>query len=150
MFDADAFLQTEVTGALDTRLIPVPEGDFLGQCTEVKPRQITTKNGDERVLVDLTWEVLSDEAKKATGRDKPTVRQTIFLDLTDEGGLDFSKGKNIQLGRVREAVGQNDPKRKWSMMMLMNTQATLLIGHRADENDPETVYAEVKKITKAK
>lgn len=151
MFDAESFLNSSVDATNDTIIIPVPVGEFLGACEKVEIRN-WTKRDDPSVgglALDLVWTV-EDEAVKATlGRDKVTVKQGIMLDLTESGGLDMGKGKNIGLGRLREAVGLNVAGQPFSFNMLPGRMARLSIGHRPDKNDSSIVYAEVKAVAKA-
>lgn len=143
-FNADAFLQTSTKQSNDTKLIPVPEGDHPAQISKLAVRS-GVKDGTPWYTLDLVWEVLDEESKKVTGMSKPTVKQGLFLDLTPEGALDMGKGKNVQLGKVREAVGQNKEGRAWSPAMLQGTVATILVKHRPDEKTGE-VYGDVKGV----
>lgn len=140
-FDPDAFMNSSTTDANDTKFVPVPEGEFPGVVAEVAPR----KAGDKPVL-EVKWKIDSDEVRTATGLADPTVRQTIWLDLTEQGGLDMGKGKNVGLGKLREALGQNKAGAPWSPGMLMGQVAMLKIGHRAGKEAGE-VFADVKAVS---
>ena len=48
------------------------------------------------------------------GRDKVVVSKQIILDVTPNGAIDTGKNKNIELGRLRAAAGQNDGQ-PWSV-----------------------------------
>lgn len=146
VFDPDAFMQTQTDSAMDTVLTPVPPGDRQGQIDSIKVRQNTTLGGDTYTIMDVNWHILDDESKKVTGMAKPTCRQSVFLDLTTEGSLDNGKGKNIQLGRLREAVGQNSKGKKWSPGMLVS--ATALCHIEPAVKEPEN-YSNVTKVAKA-
>jgi hypothetical protein len=109
VFDPDTFMQEEVEGANDTVYPTLPAGEYTGMISKVEPRQTEGKDGKTFYPCDITWELMNVDPKILAdlGRDKATVRQSIFLDLTDSGTLDLGKGKNVQLGRLREAVGLN-------------------------------------------
>jgi hypothetical protein len=143
-FNAEAFMQTSTKQSNDTKLIPVPQGDRPAMVKKILFRD-GVKDGVAWVAMDLIWHVLDDESKKTTGMDTPTVKQSIFLDLTAEGALDMSKGKNVQLGKVREALGQNKEGRAWSPGQLQGVPATILVSHRPDEKTGDT-YADVKAV----
>jgi hypothetical protein len=147
-FNAEAFMGQTTTSAMETSIKPISEGVHPGQVTKLEIRHLdpTDRNPNGSYVLDVTWEVLSEVAKKDTGLDHPTARQGIFLDVNAQGGLDSGPAKNVQLGRLREAVGQNKAGKSWSFNHLMGATADLLIAHRADKNDPETTYAEVKKV----
>ena len=83
--------------------------------------------------------------KELLGRDKVTVRQGIMLDITDSGGLDMGKGRNIGLGRLREAIGLNTPGQPFSFSMVAGRVAKVNVSHRIDG---ENIYAEVKGVAK--
>ena len=51
------------------------------------------------------------------GRDKVVVFKQFILDIDENGALDTGKNKNIDLGRVQTAVGQQNDK-PWSISKL--------------------------------
>jgi hypothetical protein len=145
VFNADAFLNTEITGEMDTKVVPIPEGDWSSQVMKVAFREVTQKDGVKRAIMDVTWEVLDEEVKKSTKLEKPMARQSVFLDLNEQGGLDMGKGRNIQLGKLREAVGQNRSGKAWSPAMLTGQMAIVSIKQRIEGDD---IYSDIKKVTK--
>lgn len=148
-FDPTAFLNTEMKGAIDTTVIPIPEGEYSAQISrEPKFRKIDTKNG-ERVVMDVSWVIEDEAVKKITLMDNPVARQSVFLELTEAGAIDHSRGKNRPLGLLREAVGQNG-KGLWSPAMLQGAVAKVRIEHSPNENDPDSPYANVTRVTTLK
>ena len=147
MFNPDQFLDMQVTEANDTKTIPVPVGEYVAVAEEVKCRQWQSKQDPSKsgLTLDITWSVDDAAVKELLGRDKVTVRQGIMLDLTDSGGLDMGKGRNVGLGRLREAVGLNTPGQPFSFSMLVGRVAKVSVSHRIDG---ENIYAEVKGVTK--
>lgn len=144
-FDAETFLNTQVDGEMDTQFTPIPEGDYMATIDKISFRKIINKNNEEQVIMDLNWEILDDAVKTATELEKPTVRQSLFLDLTPEGGIDRGKNKNVQLGKVREAVGQNKAGKTWGPAQLQGAVATIKTSQRVDG---ENIYSDVKKVAK--
>lgn len=147
-FDPNTFLSTEEAGALSTTFEPIPDGEYeamIGAGDEaLKPR--VTQSG--RHILDVTWELNDEALRERLGREKLTVRQSLFLDMTSQGTLDRGTGKNVQLGRLREALGQNDPSKPWSPMMLRGAgPAKIRITQRAGD-DGVTIYNDVKAVTK--
>lgn len=140
VFDPDMFMNQQTTESSSTVYTPVPEKEYQGVIKEVKAGTA----GDKPVL-NITWAIDDQEAKDATGLDEPTVRQTIWLDLTPAGGLDMGKGKNVGLGKLREALGQNEPGRPWSPGMLSGQVAQITVKHRAGK-EPGEVFADVKAV----
>ena len=155
VFNPEQFAQTQFKGEIDTKIIPIPAGDYRGQISKWELKKINTKEG-ERGILELTWDILDEAVKKATGFNKPSSRQGIFLDLTADGkSLDFSKDsegrqKNRSLGVVLEAVGI-DPAKGWRFQQLQDKLATVKVTHRPNENDPDAPpYSEIKKVAKLK
>lgn len=147
IFDPNAFLNTEIKGAIDTTVVPIPEGEYNAQVSRApRFRKIDTKNG-ERVVMDVSWGIDDENVKKITMHDNPAARQTVFLDLTEEGAMDMSKGKNRQLGLLREAVGQNTEKGTWSPAQLEGTVAHVKVEHSPNEADPDNPFANVTRVT---
>lgn len=143
VFDPDAFLSETIKGEIDTRIIPVPEGEWAAQIDRITFRQLD----DTRIVMDVTWEILDDSVKEKTNHAKPTCRQGVFLDMTEEGSIDLSKGKNRQLGILRAAVGQNSGK-PWAPSMLYGQLAKVKVQHSPNADDPENPYANVRGVTK--
>lgn len=141
-FKPDTFLNTETSDANATNYTPVPEGEFTASIKVVKPRVLT----DGRAVLDVTWIVDDETARQETGMAEPTVRQTIWLDVTETGGLDNGKGKNVGLGRLREAVSQNQAGKPWMPGMLVGQVAKVKVSHSIDKRDGVTIQAEVKAV----
>lgn len=145
-FDPQSFIDSSIEGANDTSIVPIPQGEWLAQVDNVRARKIDTKDGP-RAIMDVTWEILDESVKEELEREKVTCRQSVFLDVTGEGSIDLGKGKNRQLGLLREAVGQNDPSRPWAPSMLIGNPAKVVVEHSPNENDPENPYSNVTRVT---
>lgn len=141
-FNPDVFLNTEATEANATAYTPVPEGEFNASIKTIKPRVLT----DGRAVLDISWVVDDEQARTETGMAEPSVRQTIWLDTTESGGLDFGKGKNVGLGRLRDAVGQNQAGKPWAPGMLVGQVAKVKVSHSIDKRDGVTIQADVKAV----
>lgn len=147
MFSPEQFLDMQVTDANDTKVLPVPAGEFIAVIEEVKARPWTSKNDPSKagIALDIQWSIDDGNVKQLLGRDKVTVKQGIMLDMTESGGLDMGKGKNTGLGRLREATGLNTPGQPFSPTMLPGRVAKVKVEHRVDG---ENIYAEVKAVAK--
>jgi len=150
IFNPDTFLNMQVTGALDTQRIPIPAHDYVAVIDDIKPRK-----AKDSAILDVLWLVdggtMTPEGKtvqQVTGLPKNVARQSIFLDLTPEGGLDLSKGKNVPLGQLRDALGQNDPSKSWSPGMLKGQVAKITIKHRMADDGSGQMYTDVRGVTK--
>lgn len=151
-FNVESFLNATATEeANSTKLEPVPEGEYLAIITKVNARQWQAKDDPSKsgVTLDVTWEIDDGELKARLGREKITVRQGVMLDISElTGALDTSKGKNVGLGRLREAVGLNEPGRPFAFVMLQGKVGRVVVSHRADPKDPEKIYDEVRSVGK--
>ena len=141
VFDPDTFLSSTTTEASSTEYVPVPEGEYLAVVTKVAARAT-----ERAKILDVTWEIDDEAVKAETGLEHPTVRQSVFLDVNEQGALETGKGKNVDLGRLREAVGQNTPGQPWSPTMLEGQVARVRVAHRMYEG---RTYADVKGVAKA-
>lgn len=147
MFNPDTFLQGSVTESNDTKKIPCPVGEYLAVAEKVEARQWQSKDGlKSGIALDITWSIDDPAVKEVTARENVTVRQGLMLDVLDGGGLDMSKGKNIGLGRVREALGLNTPGQPFAPSMIQGRMAKVTVSHRVDGED---IYDEVKKVAAA-
>lgn len=146
-FDPQAFLDSSITEANDTKVIPVPQGEYLAVLEKVTPRTWTSKDGTQSgIALDIIWLIDDASVKEFLGRDEVKCKQGIMLDMTDAGRLDTSKGKNIGLGRLREAVGLNVPGQPFSFQQLPGLLAKVSVKHRLVDED---TFAEIKAVAKA-
>lgn len=145
MFDNEDLLNMETGGEMETEFTPVPEGEYIATVTKVVARSgHSDKTDEDWYSLDVSWHIDDDEVREATGMERPTARQSIFLDVGD-GGLELGKGKNVLLGRLREAVGQNGAG-VWAPAMLEGTTAMVRVTHRMHNDN---VYADVKHVAAA-
>lgn len=151
MFDVQGLLDQQVEGEMSTVAVPVPEGEFVAVITKIDARQWQSKDGTKSgVSLDVSWEIQDDGSVQAiTGREKNIVRQSVGLDFTESNQLDMGRGRNISLGRLREAVGLNSPGKPFSFNQLPGQLAKIVVKHRAADDGTDTVYAEVKAVAKA-
>lgn len=124
LFDPATFFQTDVQGSFDTSRPPVPPGEYPGVISKIDLRSGTSAKGRPWASLNVIWEIDDEMVRQETGLSKPTARQNLFLDLTEDGkGLAVGKGKNVDLGVLREAVGQNFSDRPWNFNMLEGAAA---------------------------
>jgi len=141
MFDPATFLDTPVTEANSTEVTPIPEGTYLAVIIKAEARVWTSKADPTStgVVVDVTYE-LADTALEEEFQGR-TVKQGIMLDLTDSGTLDFGKGKNVSLGRLRESLKLNTPGETFAFSQLPGRLLKVFVKHRLYQ---DTIFSEVK------
>lgn len=160
LFNPDLFLETQIDAPLSTAPVLLPVGTFISQITGVKARETPgTKDPSKKFrFLDIEHTVdcsqIVDDGtgrsiKDITNRDQMKVQDSILLDLTESGTLDFRDGMNFRLGRIREALGQNVAGQVWGPKMLLGQVLKIEIGHRADPQDASVVYTQVKGVEKA-
>lgn len=163
MMDVNAFLNTPYTGALSTSYTPIPadpEGYLVrvegGSIGENSAKDQPTKDGGLACIFDLYWTIIDEgkllKVQEETGMEKPSLKQSFFCDVirdkqTNEvKALDFGKGKNIELGKLREMFGQNDPKKPWNFKHLEGIMGRAKVEHRkSKEPGDDRVFAQIPK-----
>ena len=152
-FNPEQFLSAAYTEATDTHALTCPEGEWRGQVSKLAVRQQKSKDGNEFTALDVIWEVIDDEARRLAGAEGDTklfCRQGSILDLIEGAGgikvLDFGKGKNVMLGRLREAFHQNQDGKHWAPNMLVGQIGMIKVKHRPNPDDPEAPFADVKGV----
>jgi len=122
---------------------PIPDGDYTAMISKVERRAVNTKAGPG-VVIDITYALQAPDVAARLGRELLTVRQGIFADLTPAGDFDMAKGKNVQLNRVRAAVGQNEAGKPWNLEMLQGAGPLKVhVKLRPDKNAPDVIYNDV-------
>jgi hypothetical protein len=150
-FDAKQLLDMQFNDANSTQRIPIPAGEHLSVITEVemRPWQKEDKSG---LFLDVTYQIDDPNVKALVGREKVVLTQGVGLDLTPTGGLDFSKGRNVTLGRLREAVGLNEAGKPFGFRMLIGKPVKIVVGHTPSTRpgaQPGDVFENVNAFVKA-
>jgi hypothetical protein len=137
-FDPDAFLQQAVDGPLDTeyKLVPVGEykamiDDFTSEAIEVI--DFTRQDGTPGSMTKFNCPFVLDAPQVALdlNRQRVVVPKQMILDLDDAGKIATGPNRNIELGRVRKAVGQ-ETTQGWGLPMLRNAGPCMVkVEHRS-------------------
>jgi hypothetical protein len=148
MFDAESFLNQTVEDANDTQRLQVPAGEYIAQIESVKAREWKKRDDPtvHGVSLDVNWNVDDANIRQLFGRDKVLCPQGVFLDLTESGNLDFGKGKNSDLGRLREATGLNTPGQPFAFTMLTGKVAKIKVKEVVQ--DDGTIRSRVVAVAK--
>lgn len=148
-FDPASFLDATISEPT-TRRNPLPAGrDFAGVIGEPQSRTWQgkadpTKSG---VVVDVPIEIdMAAYPDVKIGATKVVLKDGIMLDLTADGAIDNSPGKNGKLRRYREALGMNAPGTPFSFRAIQGRQIKVKIKHRTYEGD---IFDEVDSVAKA-
>lgn len=145
-FDPASFLDVSISDPNSTQLVPVPTGEYLGITGEPVPRNWTSKDGTKSgIAIDVPIEIDDAGVKALLEREKVTVRYGIMLDLNESGGIDTGKGKNVNLGRLREALGLNVAGQPFSFRMIPGRPVKVKIKQRVEG---ENIYSDVEAVAK--
>lgn len=153
MFDAKQFMNSTVSAPMATEREQVPEGQyrFMVDAGEgaIEFRSGTIGKGERAgepwVSASIRCLCLDENIKAQLGRDKVLVYKSIFLDLDAQGGLDTGKGKNVELGQLREAVNQNGSG-PWNFSMLEG--AGPFIGEVKHRMNDDKAYPEIRAVAR--
>ena len=146
-FDPQQFLDVNLTEANSTQYTPIPEGDYTLVSTEVKARPWTSKDGaSSGMAIDIIYDVDDPHVRELMGRDKVQVKQGLMLDLNPNGGISTEKGRNVNLGRVRDAMGLNTPGQPFNFRMMVGQ---VVKGHiKPRIADDGQIYNDVSAVAK--
>lgn len=157
-FNPETFAAMTFQGKGSVESFPVPVGDYEATIDSYKVDSWESQKNDSGGLkLVVMWNVPGHafipqgefegrSVLEYTGREKNLVKQELFLDLTEDGGLDMGKGMNVQLNRTREAIDLNDDSEPWSFDMFVARRGLCSISHRPDAKIAGRVYAEVKAV----
>lgn len=141
MFNEQDFLNGTIDGALDTKRIPIPQGEYTALIKDVKPRvNVQGKKDPTKSYNFLDYSlsvVLTPEAQAImeTVEVEAKRNHSIIIELDETGTrLASGKGKNVDLGRFREAIGQNEDGKPWNPRMPVGKMVKVLITHRTLED----------------
>ena len=147
-FDPATFMNTETEGVMETRYTPIPADDYTATIDDVVVREVTNDRGSS-ILLDVTHLVHAPELAQKMGMERPTVRQGIFLDINPSGVVELGPNKNVKLGRLREAVGQNKPG-PWNFAKLKGAgPLKITVSVKPDKDDARIMYNRVERTLAA-
>jgi hypothetical protein len=150
-FSVDSFAQATFEGKGDTRRLSsaIVEGEYPAVIEG--PWGEVTKLRVEKgyPILDVQWRPNAPELQQKLGVEKlPTVRQSIFLDVTESGGLDMGPFKNGDFNRLRDAIGLNNDGQRWSMQDLIGKAAKIKVVHKVNDKDLANPFVNVTAVSK--
>jgi hypothetical protein len=154
MFDPNTFMSQSIDAQLDVNVKLCPEGEYRAMVDDFNAEDVfrtftSEKNGKDYTVFSPPFVIQDATVQAELERDKVTVfHKGMFIDIGPNGELDTGKGKNVDLGRLRDAVGQNQPG-PWSFNNLKGAGPLMVkVVHEADRNDPERKYARITRVVK--
>lgn len=148
IFDPATFMDQGTTEAGSTQRLTIEPGEYPGVIDKADPKVITSnKTGKNHILLEVTWRLQAPDFEKAAGY-APTIRQSIFLDMNGNAP-DMSKGKNIDLNKLREALGMNKAGQQFKFNMLLGAgPAKVMVKNVPDKKAPDVIRTEVVAVGK--
>lgn len=150
-FDPASFLDATTTDA-SVKRPPLPPGDYTAITGQLTSKAWESKKPEAKIKSGIKFEVpLSLEVPLAVQEQLglgPTLSFTdsIMLEVTEQGGIDYSPGKNGGLRRYRDACNCNQAGQPFSPRMLEGKAVKVKIGHKVYEGE---VYDEIQGVAKA-
>lgn len=157
-FNTDAFLGLEYNEATETSRTLMRQGwipiNTIENFEIIPPKAWTDPKTNEQVMMSpvlklktvITDEGIREELNIAADRPCYFTIQ-VFLDLNEQGQLDMGTNRNILLGQLREALGQNTPGEAWSFHMLRGCRDFhAKVVYKASKNNPDAVFEQVTMI----
>ena len=154
--DYSHLLDQQINQPNATQFEQCPEGEYLARLDDF---ELSTAEWNDKATgqprsaptLRITWHILDEGVKAHLKMDQVRVQQDLFLDVDEATGqLSLDKNKNVQLGRIRAAVGLNEPGQVFSLSLLKGSAPALVrVAHVADRKDPEIKRARVTGVTRA-
>lgn len=146
-FNPDSFMSQTFTETNSTKREPVPAGEYLAIAEKAEILPWAKKDGSASgVKLSIQWDIDDPSLKEALGLTSIKQKQDIMLDLTPDGGLDMAKGRNVGLGRLREALGLNVPGQPFAFPMIVGRMGKINVTQRIEGED---IFNDVKGVVAA-
>lgn len=145
-FDANSFLDSQITGATSTEKILTEAGEYEADVADLKASTgISEKSGEPWARLDVIFEINDENQRARTGKSRILMTYGVMLELDDNSpdGLAHGRGKNVKLGKLREALGKNDGD--FVPRELMHCRARVQVKHEIWQNEPVEKIVGVRK-----
>ena len=157
MFDMDKFLASNNVGPMSTQVTPCPEGTYTAVVSSdgdirdwFRPIEWKDKKtGEPRraEAVRIPFLITDDGVRAKLGRETVIVSYDVFLDLNPDDTLATGEGKNVKIGQLRDALGQNGAN--WNFGQLRGAGPVMVkVSQRSDSRDPQVKYAQIDRVAK--
>ena len=144
-FDPEMFMSQDTEEEMETKYTPIPEDDYVSMIDET----LSLKEVNGTPVVNLYHVIDAPDLAEQMGMERISVQQSIFLDVAPDGSLAIGPNKNVKLGKLREALGQNKSGQKWNINMLAGAgPLRIKVVKKPDANDPTVIYNRVVATTR--
>lgn len=139
-FNPDTFLDATLTEPSEKRP-PLPAGDYTAIIGAISAR--TWQGKKDATKSGIAWDIpltidVPAEVQVALKMDQSTLnlKDSIMLDLTDNGTIDNAPGKNRRLRAYREATDMNKPGDVFSARKMEGKVVRVKVSHDLWEGQP--------------
>jgi hypothetical protein len=144
-FDANTFLDTQISGPTSTERILIEPGVYSAYIVDLKSASgFSDKSQSHWARLDVVFELDDEHQKERTGRARLMLTYGIMLELDENQDLAEGRGKNVKLGKFRKAVGKNDGP--LNPRELMHLYARVQVSHEIYNNEPQEKITAVSAI----
>jgi hypothetical protein len=158
MFDARQFLNQTVSTSMATSVKPPPEGEWKAMVSTQIPieewfgeatwKDKSTGQDKTTPTVKIPFEIVDDTARALAQREKIIVYYDCFLDLNPDGTLATGDDKNVRIGALREALGQNQES-DWTFQRFFGAGPFMAkINHQTNKNNPDEKFGRVGRVSR--
>lgn len=155
-FDPSTFLDATTTEQ-SVRRPPLDPGDYTAVTGEIKARAWTAKKPEAKIKAGIAFDVpltvevpLEQQERLKLPSSTITMNDSIMIETTTQGNIDYGVGKNASLRRWREATNLNAPGVSFNPRMLGGKVVKVKIGHRIAEEGPSVgeIFDEIQGVAK--
>ena len=144
-FDPLAFVNLETT-EVASRRPPIQVGDYTATVGKPLASQwVKEEKSGIRLTIPLRIEVPPDQ-KDTLRVDQIQLTDSVFIDATDNGSMDWSPGKNGGLRRYREALDMNKAGESFSVARMEGRMLKVKVTHEIYNGEIQERPAGVAKL----
>jgi hypothetical protein len=135
-FDVTDLMEQTVEGAMITQLPAIPKGD---RQLIIKSLRLLPPTAERKAMLFVECIIDDAEVKELTGQAEPVATLMMFLDVDDRGMLLAQEPNNMDLGKLRRAVGQNGSE-DWKISYLQGQVFSGMVSTRVDKTTGDNQY----------
>jgi hypothetical protein len=136
-FDVTDLMEQTVEAEMTTQLPAIPKGD---RQLIIKSLRILPPTADRKPMLFVENIIDDAEVKELTGQAEPVATLMMFLDVDDRGMLLAQEPYNMDLGKLRRAVGQNTSE-DWKISYLQGQVYSGMVSTRVNKNTGDNQYS---------
>lgn len=136
-FDPQSYLDAETTETAERRP-PLPVGDYQAITGEISTKPWSNDKGQSgmQCIIPVTIQIPPAVVEELNLRkDTMVFTDRVFLDLTEQGAIDWAPGQNRRLRQYRIALDMNKKGEAFSLRKLGGRSIRVRIVHELYKNE---------------